>query len=171
MKRDIIFDDDGVLFLSINSGINLFLKAIKKCNVLSPNFQTVKKLWGMNLEKSLIPILAESFFWNKDQEKQILQEFYEISNLITYPLQPGLSLALQNMSHERRLGILTNRDLNSLLFRLDEQKIKPEWFVHIHTADNGVSKPDPKVFHQFWNGAGFSPTNTIFIGDSIDHDL
>jgi len=75
------------------------------------------------------------------------------------------------MALSRRLGIISNRDHNSLKYRLAEQGINLDMFNHVHTPEKGLRKPDPRVFNHFWSVAGFDPKNTIFIGDSIEHDL
>jgi HAD superfamily hydrolase (TIGR01549 family) len=169
--KDLIFDVDGVLLISTNIGITSLIEAAKQAGVTPPTFNMVKDLWGHGLEISLVPILANSLDWPLNKDREVIERFYEISYAQKYPVQSGLVDDLKRMSRSRRLGIVTNRDIGSLRYRFEEQGIDLNIFTHIHTPESGVRKPNPKVFDHFWNGAGFKPENTIFVGDSIEHDL
>jgi HAD superfamily hydrolase (TIGR01549 family) len=169
--KDFIFDVDGVLLISTNIGIASLIEAARQAGVNLPTFKMVKDLWGHGLEISLVPILANSLDWPLNKDSEVIERFYKISYAQKYPAQAGLADNLERMSRDRRLGIITNRDSASLEYRLFEQGIDMNIFTHIHTPELGVRKPDPRVFDHFWNGAGFKPENTIFVGDSIEHDL
>lgn len=169
--KDFIFDLDGPLLDSISVGINSLIKAAQVAGVKRPTFRMIQALWGHNFEHSLIPILAEELNWPLKKDREVIEHFYQISCAQKYPVQPGLSDDLKRLSTICKLGIATNRDRASLEYRLKEQGIDINIFTHIHTPELGVCKPDPAVFNYFWNGAGFKPENTIFIGDSIEHDL
>lgn len=169
--KDIIFDADGVILLSTDIGINSLIAAVKSCDLCVPSVKQVKALWGHHLESEMIPALAKELSWPENCELSILSSFYAISSKVKYPVQKNLELQLKNLAKRCKLGIASNRDIQSLVFRLEEQGIDPALFSQIQTADAGVSKPDPRVFSFFWNGAGFSPNRTVFIGDSITYDL
>lgn len=169
--RDIILDADGVIILSTEVGINSLITAVKKNNLLAPSLRQVRAHWGRHLERDLIPSLAKELSWSNNEAQSILDAFHDISLKLKYPKQKNLSAQLKALSIRCRLGIASNRDLDSLIFRLEEQGLDPSIFTHIQTADNDVSKPDPKFFNSFWNGAGFKAERTVFIGDSIIYDL
>ena len=169
--KDLIFDFDGPLVDSIPVGINSLIKAAQVAGVKRPTFRMIQDLWGHNLEHSLVPILAEELNWPLKKDREVIEHFYQISCAQKYPIQLGLSDDLKRLSNICKLGIATNRDCASLEYRLKEQGIDINIFTHIHTPELGVGKPDPAVFNHFWNGAGFRPEKTIFIGDSIEHDL
>ncbi len=169
--KDIIFDADGVILLSTEIGINSLIEAAKICRLRVPSIKQVKVLWGHHLESEMIPALKKELDWPENSEPLILNAFHDISLKCKYPEQKTLADKLLAMSKRCKLGIASNRDIQSLVFRLEEQGIDPALFSHIQTADAGVSKPDPRVFSSFWNGAGFRPNRTVFIGDSITYDL
>lgn len=169
--KDVIFDADGVILLSTEIGINSLIKAAIICNLRAPSVRQVKALWGHHLESKMIPALKRDLDWPDNAESKILNAFYDISLKCKFPVQENLAAQLLTMSKRCKLGIASNRDLISLIFRLEEQGIDPGLFSHIQTADSGVCKPDPRVFDSFWNGAGFKPERTVFIGDSIAYDL
>lgn len=169
--KNLIFDVDGVLLNSTQIGWESLIQAAEQSGAKVPTFKILKALWGRHFEKSLIPTLAEQLEWPLDKDAEVIERFYEISYTQKYPIQPGLANDLKRMAACCRLGIISNRDPDSLEHRLHEQGINLNIFAHIHTPEQGVQKPDPAVFSHFWNGAGFKPENTIFIGDSIEHDL
>jgi HAD superfamily hydrolase (TIGR01549 family) len=169
--KDFIFNVDGVLLDSTTMSINALVKAVRRCGVESPPFRMIKELWGHDFENFLIPTLADTLKWPLAKDREVIERFYEISYAQKYPSQLGLANELRKMSLRCKLGIISNRDMDSLLRRLAEQDIDVSIFTHIHTPEKGVRKPDSKVFNHFWNGAGFKPENTLFVGDSIEHDL
>lgn len=170
--KDFIFDVDGVLLDSIDIGIHSLIEAAKRSRVKLPTVNMIKQLWGHGLETSLVPILADSLKWPLEKDQEVIQFFYEISHTQKYPIKKGLAETLEELSTTRcKLGIVSNRDMSSLEYRFREQNIDLSIFSHIHTPDKGARKPNPAVFNHFWNGAGFTPKNTVFIGDSIEHDL
>jgi len=171
MVKQIIFDADGVLLLSTESGINCLIKAISISGLSTPSFNDIKKIWGQRLEAELIPNLAKTFNWPKGGAENVIDLFLDLSNDLIYPEQPDLIPALEFLAKRYKLGIASNRDIKSLSFRLEQQGINKKLFSHIQTADNGISKPNPKFFQPFWNGPGFSPEHTLYIGDNVLQDL
>jgi HAD superfamily hydrolase (TIGR01549 family) len=172
MIKNVIFDADGVLLLSTQAGINSFLQAVKESSLPVPDFQEIRLIWGRRLRADILPTLARQFSWPEGGEKVVLDKYLEISRNTSFPRQEGLIEMLTFLSKKYRLGIVSNRDSESLYWRLKQQKIPTDFFVHIHAADGtSVFKPDPAVFDYFWNGPGFDPSQTLFVGDSIEHDL
>lgn len=169
--RGIIFDADGVIFLSTKVGMDSLIMAAEISGVVVPDSSQVRALWGYPLESVVIPKLACFLEWPSHKIPEIIHRFLDISQSNKYPEQPGLIDKLKSLSQQCKLGIISNRDKDSLLMRLEEQKINGNLFTHMQTTDSGIIKPDPRVFDHFWNGAGFKPESTIFIGDSIDFDL
>ncbi|MDD3285100.1 MAG: HAD family hydrolase [Patescibacteria group bacterium] len=171
MVKNIIFDADGVLLLSTEVGINTLLEAIVSCGLKKPSYNEVRKIWGRRLEKELIPLIAKQCSWPDDNIKKVTDSFLSLSDFTVYPQQPRLVETLEFLAKRYQLGIASNRDAKSLGHRLHQQGINQSLFSHIQTADAGISKPDPKIFDKFWNGVGFDPNQTLYIGDSIEHDL
>ncbi len=171
MKKDYVFDADGVLLNSTKAGFEALIEAAKQLGLKAPTLAMIKALWGHEFENYLIPVLAEELDWPLNKDREVIELFYELSHAQKYPLQTGLAEELKKQASRCRLGIISNRDRASLERRFLEQEIDINIFAHVHTPEMGVRKPDPKVFDHFWNGAGFKPENTIFVGDSIEHDL
>lgn len=171
MKKNLIFDADGVLLLSTKVGINTLLKAITTCGLNAPSFEDVRRIWGRRLESELIPLISQQCSWPEGNVKKVAETFLSLADSTVYPQQAKLVETLEFLSGRYRLGIASNRDSHSLSWRLRQHGIDEKLFHHIQTADSGVSKPDPRIFEKFWNGVGFNPLETLYIGDSIEHDL
>jgi len=171
-KKNVIFDVDGVLLWSVEIGINTLIKAISICELKEPSFNDLRLMWGFRLKEELIPILSAKLDWPIGSEERVANLFLDLSNDITYPRQPGLIKSLESLvKHGYQLGVATNRDMKSLVWRFEQQGIKAGFFRHIQTPDGGFGKPDPRVFHHFWYSLGFNPQETLYVGDSIAHDL
>ena len=131
--KDLIFDFDGPVVVSIPVSINSLIKAAQVAGVNPPTFRMVQDLWGHNFEHSLIPILAEELNWPLKKDREVIEHFYQISCAQKYPIQPGLADDLKRLSNICKLGIATNRDRASLEYRLKEQGIDINIFTHIQT--------------------------------------
>lgn len=171
-KKNVIFDVDGVLLWSTKLGISILIRAIGVCGLKKPSFDELRLLWGCKLETELIPSLSQKLNWEEGVEAQVVKLFLDLSNLVPYPFQPGLAECLEDLiRRDYQLGIVTNRDLSSLLKRLNQQGIGIDLFRHVQAPDNGFSKPDPRVFYPFWNKFQFNKEETIYVGDSIRYDF
>jgi len=169
---NVIFDADGVLLVSTEAGINTLLKAISICELKGPNFDQLRLIWGCRLETELIPLLSKKYSWPIGSEKQVIDLFLDLSNDVNYPSQPKLAKLLESLvDNGYQLGVATNRDAKGLIWRFSQHGIKTNLFKHVQTPEGGFSKPDPRVFHHFWYALNFNPGETLYVGDSIAHDL
>ncbi|MDD2680943.1 MAG: HAD family hydrolase [Patescibacteria group bacterium] len=171
-KKNVIFDVDGVLLWSTMVGINTLIKAISMCGLRQPSFDELRLMWGYRLEAELIPLLAKKLNWPDGSNQKVINLFLDLSYDVTYDHQPGLIKSLESLVERGyQLGIVTNRDAEGLIWRLEQQGISMDLFRHIQTPDKGFSKPDPRAFHYFWQNLNFKPDETLYVGDSIAHDL
>lgn len=172
MGNAIIFDADGILLLSTEPGIKGLQSAAVRCGLEKPSFQQIKNLWGQNLVK-IMDTLSSKMGWTKEQGDEVLHLFIKMSQTeIFYPEQPALVLMLSQLRKRGfRLGVVSNRDYESLAFRFEQHRIPFDFFEHVHTAVNGnPQKPDPAVFNRFTE-LGFNPRSTLVVGDSVNDDL
>ncbi len=172
-QKNLIFDVDGVMLLSTQPGMEGIRQAAEFFGLNKPPFSEIKKHWGKKLEEGIIPALGDLMGWSEQQRHDVLQKFLALSRTtMVYPEQPELMpmlIALKQQGY--RLGVITNRDPESLYFRFNQHKIHTHLFEHIHVAHNGNAiKPSPRVFDQFIK-LGFNPADTLFIGDSVADDL
>lgn len=170
-KELIIFDYDGVLVDSVLVTFKAIIEAVRELNVKEPDFELLKEKWGICFNKNLFPDLAKELGWSFLQQRYILESFFNKNAQLIYPLPDSINQCLKTLKErDYKLAILTNRKLESLIYYSYKSNLNLDVFESIVCPQNGLFKPDPKVFNYFWQ-KGHSPEKTVFIGDSIKFDL
>ena len=82
-----------------------------------------------------------------------------------YPAAPSLLEKLQGKFH---LGIIANQNIGTEA-RMEAFGIRKYFDLVISSAEEGVAKPDPRIFEIALDGA--SPADALMIGDSIASDI
>ena len=86
-------------------------------------------------------------------------------------LYPNTKTVLQNLiAKGYRLGIIANQ-LPGTKLRLRKWGILKYFSVVVSSADEGVSKPDQKVFQRALVYAGCQPEVAVMSGDRLDNDI
>jgi putative hydrolase of the HAD superfamily len=71
----------------------------------------------------------------------------------------------------RPLGIITNGPAEVQRDKVDLLDIRHLVDFVIISGEFGVSKPDPAIYAEALNKAGASAHDTVFVGDSAEHDI
>ena len=74
-------------------------------------------------------------------------------------------------SAERRLGIITNGPADVQRDKVDLLQIRHLVDFVIISGEFGTSKPDPEIYTEALKRAGAEPEETVFVGDSAEHDI
>ena len=77
---------------------------------------------------------------------------------------------LQTLSKRYKIGIIANQSLGSKT-RLEQHNILQYIDLVITSAEEGVSKPDPRIFEIALERSGCLPKHAVMIGDRIDNDI
>lgn len=72
---------------------------------------------------------------------------------------------------ERPLGIITNGPAEVQRDKVDLLQIRDLVDFVIISGEFGVSKPDPAIYAEALQRAGALPEETVFVGDSAEHDI
>ncbi len=169
-KKLLIFDFDGVLVFSVHVTFECIIDVAKKLGVKFPGFRLIKACWGKNIHDDLFPKLAKELNWTFKQMEYVKESFLKENKKLIYPLPDSISDFLKKASEAKDLAILSNRKLSSLIVCSHKLGIDLSLFKNIVCPQNGLYKPDPKTFNFFWK-IGYRPEETVFVGDSIIHDL
>lgn len=97
---------------------------------------------------------AEIPEWNKDLEC----------------LYPDVENILSALSQKYRLGIIANQSLGTAK-RLNDYGIGKYFDIIISSAEEGVEKPNQKIFELALKRANCDPNEAIMIGDRLDNDI
>ena len=110
---------------------------------------------------------------NKKGDREVINE-YGITNLIFHreeeELFPETVACLEELSKEYKIGVIANQSPGS------EERLKNHGILKyidlvIASAEEGVSKPDRRIFDIALSRAGCSPANAVMIGDRLDNDI
>ncbi len=83
---------------------------------------------------------------------------------------PDAAQCLAPLHTRYKIGIIANQ-LPGTSARLAEYGLLPFIDLVIASAEEGVSKPDPRIFEIALERSGCSPDEAIMIGDRIDNDI
>jgi len=85
-------------------------------------------------------------------------------------IHPGVVEALERLQSRYRLGVVSNANgtVRAKLHRIGLGR----FFEHIvDSAEEGVEKPDPRIFHAALDRMGASPAETAYVGDLYHVDV
>lgn len=85
-------------------------------------------------------------------------------------LYPDTKDCLERLRHTYRLGVIANQD-SGTEERLRAFGIDRYFDVVIASAEEGIAKPDPKIFRLALSRAGCLPEQAVMIGDRLDNDI
>ena len=85
-------------------------------------------------------------------------------------LYPDAASCLKILSQKYKIGIIANQELGTKN-RLQQQGILQYIDLVIASAEEGVAKPDEKIFKIALERAACKSDNAIMIGDRIDNDI
>jgi len=84
---------------------------------------------------------------------------------------PNAIDVLRELFSEFYMAIISDID-NNIIFPILEKLNILNLFKHITTSEEvGVGKPNPKIFEVALNKAGLKPENSVYIGNSLRHDV
>jgi len=126
------------------------------------------------VEENLLKTLH--YFSVDHLEESVLQEAVKAMYLYTetwWKLEPDTHETLNtlhNMGY--RLGIISNAsntpDLNRLI---DNHNLRQYFEIVVISAEEGIRKPDPRIFSKTLKKLGVKPENAIMVGDTLPADV
>lgn len=82
----------------------------------------------------------------------------------------GARVTLEALAEQYQLGIIANQSLGTRE-RLQKHGLLDRISLVIGSAEAGVSKPDPRIFHEALKQAGCAATDAAMVGDRLDNDV
>jgi HAD superfamily hydrolase (TIGR01662 family) len=126
------------------------------------------------IEENLLKTLH--YFSVDHLEESVIQEAVKAMYLYTeawWKLEPDTHATLAsllNMGY--RLGLISNAsntpDLNRLI---DNHRLRQYFEVIVISAEEGIRKPDPRIFTKTLKKLGVKPENAIMVGDTLPADI
>lgn len=163
-----VFDFDGVLIESADAEKKIIIEVLKNhgYDFRPKDFMEFSGFpWSQ-----LFLSLSGRFGWSKEEAKMIMDECLDISFATAFSVPEGLSKKIEQLSLSGyKIGILTNRPLDSLLAAAELSNLDLYWFDFIGALDTlAHCKPSPLVWDDLMEqGKIDSEAKILFFGDTI----
>ena len=159
---------DGVKWLFFDIGSTL----VDETKVYDDIFQKIAVAGGVSVEE--VKTRAIGFYkQNKRGHREVIRllgvDYPEWSPLYE-ELYPDTMECLRILKKKYKLGIIANQ-IPGAEKRLEEMGIRRYFDVIVSSAEEGVAKPDPRIFNIALTRAGCTPEQAVMIGDRIDNDI
>ena len=159
---------DGVKWLFFDIGSTL----VDETKVYDDIFQKIAVAGGVSVEE--VKTRAIGFYkQNKRGHREVIRllgvDYPEWSPLYE-ELYPDTMECLRILKKKYKLGIIANQ-IPGAEKRLEEMGIRRYFDVIVSSAEEGVAKPDPRIFNIALIRAGCTPEQAVMIGDRIDNDI
>ena len=159
---------DGVKWLFFDIGSTL----VDETKVYDDIFHKIAVAGGVSVEE--VKTRAIGFYkQNKRGHREVIRllgvDYPEWSPLYE-ELYPDTMECLRILKKKYKLGIIANQ-IPGAEKRLEEMGIRRYFDVIVSSAEEGVAKPDPRIFNIALIRAGCTPEQAVMIGDRIDNDI
>ena len=164
----LIFDLDGTLIDSVPDLANSVNYTLKRLNRSTFPEDVIRRWVGNGAEKLLIRALSGGKEeWEKDEVEKALKIFkkhYKNNVCINTKLYDGVKKTLEKLAFKK--AIVTNKPYEFIEPILDKLGIKKHFDLWIGGESLDEKKPSPKPLLFICEKLGFSPENSVMIGDS-----
>ena len=87
-------------------------------------------------------------------------------------MEKNIPTLLRKLKSKYRLGVVSNLAYSPAVRKtLGRFGVANYFEAIIVSADVGWRKPSPKIFKKAWRAVGISASETVYIGDELDHDV
>lgn len=157
----IVFDFDNTIIEYKRTCLELHRKAAELLGLRPPSEEELARLAGMPWDYMIGKI------WPGTEPQAFKGAYHRIPNRKSQ-IQ-GAAGAIEELSKEHSLCILSSKSRQAILAQLSEAGIPPSSFTSIiSTGDTGASKPDPRIFEGLKKEIGpIKPSELLYVGDSI----
>jgi YjjG family noncanonical pyrimidine nucleotidase len=157
-------------------GISLDLHGINETSFLQVYETYNSKYWSQRETFSpdeLIEMSYRNTFAHldiqTDKNSNISQSFWHIFNNSAV-MEPDVNEVLNALARSHRLAVITNGFVSAQVPRMQSVGIE-HFFEEIVVSEAiGFAKPSPEIFHYALSKLDLTPTEVLYIGDSLTHD-
>ncbi|MBD3262248.1 MAG: HAD-IA family hydrolase [Candidatus Altiarchaeales archaeon] len=159
MTQALFFDFDGTLSDSLTPVWVEYQRVMKKLGLPEKTYQEFCLHVGKPWEQVLLGM------W-PDLDIKSFTENYRFSEEKVKSIE-GVNTALNVLSEDYVLGLLTSRGRLTLEKHMQCSKVDPKIFSAIYTRDDTRRhKPDPRVFNEITAKLGLDKAEALYVGDS-----
>ncbi len=104
-----------------------------------------------------------------DQISNLSQSFWHIFNY-SRVMEPDVNEVLTVLARNYRLAVITNGFVSAQLPRMQAAGIEHFFEAVVVSEAIGFAKPSPEIFHHALSRLNLTPSEVIYVGDSLKHD-
>ena len=185
MIDTIVFDFDGTLVDFVNTDISALQmlslsidKNIDKDLFVETAIVKIMDFHSLVDKKMVNPLQMHEYRLRETLEKfgvvysEKHLELYRsviINNCKPYK---GIIRLLKLLKVNYKIGLLSNSyDVAEQKFRIENSGLKKYFDEIVISGEIGIYKPNPEIFKYILGKMGSFPLNSLFVGDSIPHDI
>lgn len=179
MLKTVLFDLDGTL-LDRDTSLRLFLgqqhaRYVAELPGLSvedfTNIIAGLDAFGHVAKPTVYAQFCERFGFGKSLKETLVEDFEASFHGLAVAF-PGLHETLQELRKlGLNLGLVTNGRSRSQRPKIEALKIAPYFTSILISEEQGLRKPDPRIFQLAMQETGSTPESTIFVGDHPEADI
>jgi len=166
-KRCVIFDCDGTLIHSLEDVYTCINQALARINCAALEKETIRKLVGPDLVKTIGYEVQEAHFTFDEFIKHYV-DIYNKQSVINTELFPGIKECLDKLKNDDYiLAVYSNKPASQSSPILTELQVA-QYFDEIIGPDTfGVAKPDPEGILFTQRKYDIDTAQTLFVGDTL----
>lgn len=116
--------------------------------------------------------LSQVLPWNKTLTATDIREYYDANYARHGSIMKHAETILKYCQDKGYiLGLLTNGIKDIQHAKIDLLNLRPYFKAIVISGEEGISKPDPKIYQVALDRMGVTPANTLFIGDHPVNDI
>lgn len=168
-KKIIVFNLSGALLMPMDEVIVVWCRAIRDTGLFPDYAMIYEQFFGEDFSTIIIPNMAEKHGWNGFQVESILHKaktFFKDLNTSTNADLADKLKSLKEKGYD--LGVISNKTLDRLVDGLMAIGCPVNIFDVIKTGEDGIKKPDPRVFDKFLEK--YKPEQIVLVGDNKNYD-
>lgn len=100
----------------------------------------------------------------------LARNYWDAVDHTAISLRPGAEEAL-TLAEEYTVGMVTNGSRDTQRTKLDHLDIADAFETVVYAGDDTAPKPDPAPFDLALDRLGAHPTESIYVGNSLEHDV
>lgn len=165
-RRGRLKEDIKWVFFDVGSTL------VDESRVYERRMRSVAKAAGVSYEQVYEMALA-FYHQNKKGDLETMKQLQVEKPKWTFEdevLYPDTVTCLDALKKRYRIGVIANQSLG-LTQRLAEFGLMQYIDLVISSAEEGVAKPNPRIFEIALERSGCAPKQTVMIGDRVDNDI
>ena len=155
----------------LNSAVEDFLKEYKRVNLFFWSLYATGKIDKTHLREQRFRETFKHFGYNSDEDNQLMSDAYLLRAPRGKQLKQGCLEILNYLKEKYTLHIITNGFQEIQGLKIDGGGIRSYFTQIIVSEEQGVYKPDERIFRLAEKLSGATREDCVMIGDNLESDI